>query len=745
MDFNFLPNLPKSDLDDRKFQDLVDECLLRIPRYCPEWTNYNPSDPGVTLVELFAWMTDQMLARFNQVPRRNYVTFLELLGVRLRPPTPAKTEVTFYMSASLPENYTIPAGTEVATVRTEEEEAIVFSTDAPVAVGKPRIRHLLTAPSAEQEPQILRDRFIGSWRMERTGEWQGLELPFFDDTPEPGNCFYLVFDSEALIEGNVIALTLKGEAATSTGINPEMPPRRWEGWNGEKWQPILLHESDDQTQGFSFSEIVRQGGDPLSGADVVLHTPKTWPVSHFFTYQGRWIRCVYTRPGTYQAGYTRSPRIVGLSARSIGGSVTASQSTLIRNEILGESDGNPGQTFQLQGVPVLPRREDEYILVTPLGGLPQIWQEVNDFSTSGPEDLHYTLDSLTGKVQFGPLIREPTQLREKMAWRASEQGIRGDQGSLTLINGRQGDRNAFQPMSASGIESMERQYGAVPPRGANLQIVSYRTGGGLRGNVQAGTIQIVKSAVPYVAAVINHIPGRGGADSESLDEAVIRAPRMLRTRDRAVTIEDFETLTLEAGGGAVARTLCLPPTHKSEAGTVRMLLVPKPDTLSIERGEGIDPDLFTVSPTLVNRVLTYLDDRRLLGVQVLCNQPDYMGVSVQTEVALKPEYKNPSAQQQIIFSMQVALYRFLNPLTGGPDGTGWPFGRPVYPSDIVTILQNIPGVLYLGSVQLFELRRRNGVWVRSLPRDPVINPGPLGLVCSWRNDTLRSGHTISVI
>jgi hypothetical protein len=93
----------------------------------------------------------------------------------------------------------------------------------------------------------------------------------------------------------------------------------------------------------------------------------------------------------------------------------------------------------------------------------------------------------------------------------------------------------------------------------------------------------------------------------------------------------------------------------------------------------------------------------------------------------------------------VALYRFLNPLTGGPDQTGWPFGRPVYPSDIVTILQNIPGVLYLGSVQLFELRLRNGVWVRSLPRDPVINPGPLGLVCSWRNDTLRSGHTISVI
>jgi hypothetical protein len=86
MEFNFLPNLPKSDLDDRKFEDLVEECLPRIPRYCPEWTNHNPSDPGITLVELFSWLTDQMLARFNQVPRRQYIAFLELLGIRLQPP-----------------------------------------------------------------------------------------------------------------------------------------------------------------------------------------------------------------------------------------------------------------------------------------------------------------------------------------------------------------------------------------------------------------------------------------------------------------------------------------------------------------------------------------------------------------------------------------------------------------------------------------------------------------------------------
>ncbi|MFB8792557.1 MAG: putative baseplate assembly protein [Potamolinea sp.] len=732
MDFDFLPKLPKSDLDDRKFQDLVDECLLRIPRYCPEWTNYNPSDPGITLVELFAWLTDQMLMRFNQIPRRNYVAFLELLGIRLHPPTPSRTNLTFYLSASLPETYTIPAGTEVATVRTETEEAIVFSTKNSLVVGNPSVRHLLTAETADIEPQILRDRLVNSWDLRPDGEWLGSPLAFFSEEPKPGNCFYLVFDPDHPIEGNVIALTLKGEAATSTGISPDMPPRVWEAWNGVFWEPVLLRETDDSTKGFSFSELTRSGGNPLQGADVVLHMPLSWPITHFVTYQGRWLRCVYSYQETYQPGYIRSPRIVGLKVRSLGGTVEASQCTLITNEILGESNGTPGQTFQLQGTPVLPRTEAEHLLVTPPGGLPQIWQEVNDFASSNAQDLHYTIDSLTGTVQFGPLIREPAQLQTSTKLRARTQGL--PVGTL-MLNGRE----------ESERQSMDRQYGAVPPRGSTIMIVAYRTGGGSRGNVQSGTIRVLKSAVPYVANVMNIKHAINGADAESLDDAVIRVPRILRTRDRAVTVEDFETLALEAGRGAIARTLCLTPTSKDEAGTVRLVLVPDTSTEGIESAEGINPDFFTLSPPLIQQVLDYLDERRLLGVEVRCSQPEYVGVTVQAEVALEPEYNNPHAKEEILFALQVALYRFLNPITGGPDGSGWPFGRPVYSSDIVTLFQTISGVRYLGTVQLFELRKQLEGWERILPKEPVIDPGPLGLICSWRNNQLRSGHVISLI
>ena len=81
--------LPVPNLDDRRFQDLVDEAKRMVQQRCPEWTDHNVSDPGVTLIETFAWMTDQLVYRLNRVPDRLYVKFLELIGVRLFPPTAA--------------------------------------------------------------------------------------------------------------------------------------------------------------------------------------------------------------------------------------------------------------------------------------------------------------------------------------------------------------------------------------------------------------------------------------------------------------------------------------------------------------------------------------------------------------------------------------------------------------------------------------------------------------------------------
>ena len=93
---------PERPLDLREFQDIVDEARRLIPRYCPEWTDHNVSDPGITLIELFAWMTEMTLYQLNRVPDEMFDRFLELVGVRRLPPTPAEVDVTFYLTAPLP-------------------------------------------------------------------------------------------------------------------------------------------------------------------------------------------------------------------------------------------------------------------------------------------------------------------------------------------------------------------------------------------------------------------------------------------------------------------------------------------------------------------------------------------------------------------------------------------------------------------------------------------------------------------
>src|SRR5512142_1020765 len=141
--------LPTPTLDDRHFQDIVDQVKSMIPRYCPEWTNHNVSDPGITLIELFAWMTDMLLYRVNQVPDLHYIKFLEMLGVRLRPPIPAKAPITFWLSAPQGFPVIIPGGTEVASTQTETEPSIVFTTDANLQINPPQLGMIVSLSSSE--------------------------------------------------------------------------------------------------------------------------------------------------------------------------------------------------------------------------------------------------------------------------------------------------------------------------------------------------------------------------------------------------------------------------------------------------------------------------------------------------------------------------------------------------------------------------------------------------------------------
>jgi len=126
--------IPKSNLDDRTFDDIVEEAIRLIPRYCPEWTNHNTSDPGITLVELFAWMTEMTLYRLNKVPEKTYLSLLELMGLSLVPPQSARAIIRFFPVEGYSKPVKIKSGTKIAAVN-DESDTLVFETEKDITVS----------------------------------------------------------------------------------------------------------------------------------------------------------------------------------------------------------------------------------------------------------------------------------------------------------------------------------------------------------------------------------------------------------------------------------------------------------------------------------------------------------------------------------------------------------------------------------------------------------------------------------
>ncbi|WP_051517444.1 putative baseplate assembly protein, partial [Deinococcus phoenicis] len=489
--------LPTVNLDDRRFDDIVAQARQLIPQYCPEWTDHNTSDPGIALLEVFAWMTDLLLFRVNQVPEKMFVKFLDMIGVQLDPPRAAVAPVTFYLSAAQSEPLTISAATEVATVRTEVSEAIVFSTETDLTITPPRLRAALTGNALGENTFVQHD-------LERLGVL-GHKIAVFSPEPVPGDAFYLCFEGDH--SAHVLALLLACEVAGGAGVDPAEPPFVWEVWQGSlsRWAACAVEY--DGTLAFNVS------------GEVILRLP-AMAQEEFFGVSGYWLRCRITSEQNY-AGYKVSPDIEALRAESRGGTVSARHAVVVRNEVLGRSDGTPGQSFQLLNSPVLYLESGEDVIVCePPGESPTFWSDVPDFAESGPGDRHFRLESLAGTVTFGPALLQP-------------------------------DGTVYR-------------FGAVPPKGATLRLQRYLHGGGVTGNVPAHTLSVLKASIPYVARVTNHAPALGGRNAQTLEDAVQRVPHVLRTRTRAVTADDYEFLARQVEG--VARARCITPNLAGAAG-----------------------------------------------------------------------------------------------------------------------------------------------------------------------------------
>ncbi len=232
-------------LDDRRFQDLVDDAKRLVMDRCPTWTDHNVSDPGVTLIETFAFMTDQMLFRLNRVPDRLYVKFLELIGIRLFPPTAARTDITFWLTAPATTQLTVPAGTKAATLRGEVTEPVVFSTLEDLTIVPVALQCVGTVAAGEEGVRSRTDQLA-----------IGAGFAAFSEVPAPGDCLHLGLDRAA--PSTAVALRLHCEIH-GVGVDPTDPPLVWEAWTPSGWVDCELDK--DETGGLN-----RRG-------DIVVHLP----------------------------------------------------------------------------------------------------------------------------------------------------------------------------------------------------------------------------------------------------------------------------------------------------------------------------------------------------------------------------------------------------------------------------------------------------------------------------------------
>jgi hypothetical protein len=442
------------------------------------------------------------------------------------------------------------------------------------------------------------------------------------------------------------------------------PPLTWEYWDGADW--VELAVQDDTAR------LVRPGMLAFVGpADAAALARFGTPLN--------WLRGRLRTDGTPARSNFNG---VYLNA------VWADQAATVRNEALGSGSGEPSQSFFLAHTPVLdgevievreldgPRaavelpilaREvpaaDLHVVTGANGVVQEVWVRWHgrpSFFASGPDDRDYVLERTQGRLVFGD-----------------------------GVNGRQ------LPASTDNVVARE-----------------YRWGGGAAGNVAAGAITQLMGGIPYVSGVTNPHAAEGGADGETLDEAAVRGPQALRHRGRALSAADYESLAQEASPGvAVARALpATDPSGHPAPGWVKLIIVPNSQDPRPQPSFG-----------LRQQVLQYLQQRAPAGLTgVFVTGPTYLPVGVSALVApLDASQAGP-----VGVGVRQALDAFFQPLTGGPDGQGWPFGRDVFLSDVAALLVSLPGVDYVQELGLLLDGIPQGEQV-AVPPDRIVAAGAM--------------------
>ncbi|MEB3260936.1 MAG: hypothetical protein VKP63_09955 [Cyanobacteriota bacterium] len=787
-------------LDDLRYDAVVQALLRRIPAYAPEWTDWNDSDPGITLIQLFAYLAEQVGYRLNQIPEKNHVELLKLLGVRLRPALPARTRVAIFLAAPATlEGFALEARSRFMT---KGSTPAIFESDRAVDIVPAEPSVLLTtrhpflfdllrrdeAGAREPAPadSALPKRTPAADSAWLSVVWDGsappgkdlpiAPLPLLPATANHPSHPYLWLGlrcNRALgagFTGLSVSLTVQLDDDELPDFRAEArcDPRRAEGeaqppsiswlayWDADLQavRPVP-GRIDDGTNQLSRSGTIRftvpLGIGPIPSSafvplrEAVVPSPvdvcegvsasllaSLTPTGTTFdtaTFQKLLTTALTTaqkakntakpavdhpldpalRDPSRLACWLRfgplDPATPSPRLRHMGFNVVPlTQASTVEGELLGTSDGRPGQIFRLAHHQVLAGSLELGIQESPdPGALLVPWREVASLDGAGPGDRVFELDPEAGILRFGD-----------------------------------GQRGRIPPLVATA---------------GSVVALRYRWGGGLAGEADTGAIQVSAAQFQGLAGVSNIVPARGGRDAETLEEAKQRARKELSTRGRAVTADDFAWIALRTPTVRVRRAIVVPRRRPSNqpcapagqaitswtspggrSGLERRLApesasdcgpplpaagsgledgLEAPGVVSVvvvpdapQPPPAVPPSLVELvpSPSFLREVCRHLDQHRLVTTEVHVVPPQYLRLCrVYCRVRPRVGY----TRQQLRDRVADALASFLDVLVGGPDGQGAPFGGQVHIADLIALVLRTEGVERVEELQAHFVRTKS--------------------------------------
>ena len=695
-------------LDDRNFEDLIAEVLARIPAHTPEWTDPRTGDPGLTVLELFAWLTDTLLYRVNLSPEKQRLAFLQLLGIPLKPAEAARGLVSLALSS--PEDTSIhrirPLAMLSGAVDFETRDEL---TVLPVTL-QVYVKQKLSSPEASRYQEVVEglSRIYSLSADQKPAPY--FTVPIFNDgRPEPDGfparertvdgCYWLALlasaHSDQLTHNGVVQEALGGGDDAQTvllniGVVPALAlpedfadfgrrqqiPHAWEISTGRTIEGEPEYVSL-QVVGDSTNKLLRQGvvrvalpaaariGVPSNDvrsfvqAGVGNHPPRL-DSPEIAARLVAWIRL---RPLHRESLLEKGPLLTDppdlrLSWLGIN-AVEVDQRRTIEARVIGQSNGLADQEFTLPGQSVEPH--SLILQVEESGRGYQPWRQVEDLAMAERDDSVFSLDSEAGTIRFGDGVR-----------------------------------------------------GRIPEISRRIRVARMRSGGGRQGNLPAGSLTAISARdqqgrlLNSQFKVLQPLPLAGGEDPESLAQAEQRIPALFRHRDRAVTASDYRQLADQTPGVQLGRVELLPYFKPQQRltpipGVVSVLVLPQRDGLQ-------PPNPRPDRPTL-ERVHAWLDQRRPLATELYVIGCEYIPLGLSVGIDIQDGF----GQDGVLQAVKDTMRAFLWPLRpGGVNGEGWPLGRSVQERELEVMVARVPGVRGVRGLLLFR-RGEKDRWTRIQP------------------------------